>query len=55
MMSYIKNIVEYKSFSKVAFSPNCKYMFVKNPIKTTIWQSKTGKFKSKKKCLIHLK
>ena len=24
MMSYIKNIVEYKSFSKVAFSPNCK-------------------------------
>ena len=24
-------------------------MFVKNPIKTTIWQSKTGKFKSKKK------
>ena len=48
-MSYIKNIVEYKSFSKVALRPNCKYIFVIRPINITRWQSKTGNSKSRKK------
>ena len=32
IMSYIKKELEYKSFSKVAFTPNCKYKFVNRPI-----------------------
>ena len=45
----MKKELEYKSLSKVALSPNCKYIFVKKPMRITIWQSNTGKFKSRKK------
>ena len=48
-ISYIRNDLEYASLSKVALRPNCKYRFVKKPIAIIIWQSKTGKFKLRKK------
>ena len=47
IISYIRNDEEYKSFSKVALVPNCKYIFVIRPIEIIIWQSNTGKFKPK--------
>ena len=46
-ISYIKKEVEYKSLSKVALTPNCRYILVISPAKITRWHNRTGKFKSK--------